>query len=205
MIFLWIERDSEPQNLGAKNGVFVSAYAYALSDLSAAFLNTTVPGPLPVFHCSVSHTKTRHSHTHGDGWAWPGHSARLRGVPVRESPAAVSQAAALSWLERGCGGWTWGQKGAGFQGDGRVGRELSGLFMQHRLYTTGMGGRVLARVGRPIQNTLWWWCKNKKKQLAWNGLHQLFLNPLLILRVKSFLKSWCTKLITNQWFGKRLF
>lgn len=129
----------------------------ALFDLSTTFLNTTMPGPLPVFHCSVSHTKPD-VHT-------PTVTAERDPVIVRgweeflftSLPSCLTGCCTvLAWT--GCGGWTRGQEGAGFQGDGRVGREPSGLFMQQCLYTTGMRGKVLAHVGRPIRNTLWWWC-----------------------------------------------
>lgn len=78
----------------SENGVFSpSRLCCALSDLSTtsqhhhAWPTSCLP-PLSLTY------QTRHSHTHGDGWVWPGHSARLRGVPVRKSPAAVSRAVA---------------------------------------------------------------------------------------------------------------
>lgn len=85
-MFLWKERG------------FVSAYAAPSLTLTWLF---STPPCLDHFLCvpllGLTY-QTRHSHTHGDGWAWPGHPARLRGVPVRKSPAAVSQAAALCWV-----------------------------------------------------------------------------------------------------------
>lgn len=73
--------------------LFVLGRFYTLFDLRATFLNTTVPSLLLHLPLLSLTYQTRHSHTHGDGW--PGHPASLRGVPVRESPAAVSQTATL--------------------------------------------------------------------------------------------------------------
>lgn len=92
-----------------KEATFFLRLFGTLSDLSKARLCLAYFLCLPLLGLTY---QTRHSHTHGDGWVWPGHPARLRGVPVRESPTSVSQAAALVLSWTGCGGWTWGQKWA---------------------------------------------------------------------------------------------
>lgn len=150
-----------PKTFKWKMGFFLPLrLCCALSDLRTTFLNTTMPGPLPVFHRSVSHTKPD-IHT-------PTVTAECDPVILQgweeflfASLPQLLYCASFWEGVGGYGGWTRGQKGAGSQGDSRVGRQLSGLFIQPL-------HNVVARVEWPIENTLWWWwwwCYNKKLQL----------------------------------------
>lgn len=78
---------------------FVLAYVPPSLTLERLFSTPLFPAHFLCLPLLCLAYQTRHSHTHGDGWAWPGHSVRLRGVPVHECAAAVSRAAGLVGLQ----------------------------------------------------------------------------------------------------------
>lgn len=97
--------------------------------------------------------QSRHSHTHADGRAWPGHTAGPRGVPVHQITAAVWQPVAPRggwWGRRGWnrgGGWTW----AGCKVTAWRARGLYNLFtFLMKEFLVHARARVLARVDHLI-------------------------------------------------------
>ena len=122
-----------PRKRRVKNGVLSRRPPWPEHDFSqrrpglAHFLSST---------SSVSHTKPDIHTPHGDGWAWPGHSARAERSSCSQVLPQLSLARLPRCAEPGGGGVVVGeprgQKGAGIQGDSRLGRKLPGLFFaQH--------------------------------------------------------------------------
>lgn len=94
-------------------------FSVASLTLAALFPARSASG---VFPCLVSHTRPD-IHTPTEmAEREPSHPARLRGVPVQTSPAAVSQIATLCWVGEAVVGEPEANRGGGrVQGDGRIG------------------------------------------------------------------------------------